>query len=173
PPFLVRALLGWLGGRSAADLTVVWSAGTRRFTRLERVGVVWLCAFAPALGWRFGVGHPAVVIGMLPFATFVALLTAAAARTMTVTIVAGCIVATVLRLLHVSSQLVVYSAVFGLPIAVGLWLALGGHKRLLALPALVMLSAFLLALPALWGILVQARSSDSPRVLGETNITYS
>ena len=45
---------------------------------IERVAVIWLCTFAPALGWRFGVGHPALVIGLLPFAATFTLVAASA-----------------------------------------------------------------------------------------------
>lgn len=169
---MVHALLGFLGCRAAADLSVVWSEGGRRLTLLECVAAVWLCAFAPALGWRFGVGHPALVIGLLPFAAALALLVAAAARTPTVTLVAASAVAVVLGLLHVGQQLLVYGALFGAPLLLGLWVSLGGSWRCLALPTLVAVGAFLIALPAFWGIMAQARSSDSPRVLGATSVTY-
>jgi hypothetical protein len=171
--FIVQALLGWLGCRAAADLTLVWSSGARRFSQLERVAVVWLCAFAPALGWRFGVGHPYYVVGLLPFAACLALVAATAARTATITMVVASIVGSILGVLHVGQQLVVYGAVFGIPLLSGAWISLGGRWHRLALPALVMLGAFFLALPALWGILAQGRSSDSPRVLRETSVTYS
>lgn len=169
---IVHALLGFLGCRAATDLTVVWSGGARRFTLLECVAGVWLCAFAPVLGWRFGVGHPALIIGLLPFAAALALVVATAARTPTLTLVTASAAALVLGLLHVGQQILVYGAVFGAPLLLGVWVSLGGSWRRLALPALVAIGAFLIALPAFWGILAQARSSDSPRVLGATSVTY-
>jgi hypothetical protein len=170
--FIVQALLGFLGCRAATDLTAAWSGGGRRLTLLERVATVWLVAFTPALGWRFGVGHPALVIGLLPFAAALALLIAAAARTPTATLVAVSTAAVALGVLHVGHQLLVYGAVFGAPILLGAWISLGAPWRRLALPALVVIGAVLLALPSFWGILAQARSSDSPRALGGTSVTY-
>ena len=171
--FIVHALLGFLGCRAAADLTLAWSDRVRRLTVSERVAVVWLCAFAPVLGWRFGIGHPAVVIGLLPFAAALVLIIASASGTHTISMVVVTTAALVLGLLHVSQQLVVYSAVFGGPVLLGIWIGLGAAWRRLALPALVAVAALLIALPALWGILVQGHSSDSPRVLGGTMVTYN
>jgi hypothetical protein len=170
--FVVQALLAVLGCRATADLAAIWSGGGRRLTLVERVAVLWLCGFAPVLGWRFGVGHPALVIGLLPFAAALALLGATAARTATLTLVAASTAAVVLGLLHVGQQMLVYAAVFGAPVLLGAWISLGAPWRGLALPALVGVGAVLMALPAFWGILAQARSSDSPRVLGTTSVTY-
>jgi hypothetical protein len=169
----VHALLGFFGCRAATDLALVWSDGRRRLALLESVAAVWLCAFAPVLGWRFGVGHPAVVVGLLPFAAALVLVAAAGARTPTLTVVAVSAAGCVLGVLHVGQQLVVYGVVFGGPILIGVWISLGRSWRSLALPALVVIGAFLIALPALWGILAQGWSSDSPRVLGVTSVTYT
>src|SRR3989454_116847 len=127
--FVVQALLGFLGCRAAADLALVWSGGTRSFTLLERVAVVWLCAFAPVWGWRFGVGHPAVLIGMLAFAAALTLVIATAARTPTLTLVAACTAPLVLGLLHTGQQLLVYGVVFGGPLLLCAWISLGGAWR--------------------------------------------
>ena len=170
--FVVQALLGFLGCRTVADVTAAWRESGRGLTVLERVAVIWLCAFAPALGWRFGVGHPYMVVGLLPFAAALALLVAPSAGTPTLTLVAATTVAVTLGLLHVGQQLVLYAAVFGAPILLGAWLTLGADWRRLSRAGLVVVGALLIALPALWGIVAQGYSSDSPRFLGGPSITY-
>jgi hypothetical protein len=50
--FTVQALLGFLGCRAAADLTMVAGGTPRALTPIGRLGVIWLCAFTPALAWR-------------------------------------------------------------------------------------------------------------------------
>jgi hypothetical protein len=171
--FIVQGLLAYLGGRAATDLAGAWTGGARRPRVPERIALVWLCAFMPALGWRFGVGHPALVIGLLPFAAALALVTAAAARTVTAVLVAAAAASVVLGLLHVGQQLIVYAALFGTPVLLGVWLTLGAPKRRLVVPGLVLAGATLMALPGLWGLLVQASSTDSPRLLGGAAVTYS
>ena len=52
--FLVQALLAFLGCRAAADLCVVGGRAPLQLPRLARIGIIWLCGFLPALGWRLG-----------------------------------------------------------------------------------------------------------------------
>ena len=76
--FTVQALLGFLGCRAAADLTTVAGGTPRALAPIGRLGVIWLCAFTPALAWRLGFGHLNLVVGLLPFAAALALVAAAA-----------------------------------------------------------------------------------------------
>jgi hypothetical protein len=55
--FTVQALLSFLGCRAAADLACMRDAAPRPLSLMGRIGVVWLCGFAPILGWRSGWGH--------------------------------------------------------------------------------------------------------------------
>ncbi len=168
----VQALLGFLACRAVGDVAAVWSDGARGLAWLERLGVVWLCAFAPALGWRFAYGHLNLVMGLLPFAAALTLVAAAAGRTATVTLVTLTTVAFVLGLLHSGQQIVVSGAIFGAPVLAGAWISLGGAWSRLVAPGLVVAGGFLIAWPAFWGMLAHARSSDAPRALGEATVTY-
>ena len=170
--FAVQLLLGVLACRAAADVAAAWSGGARRLTWLERLGAVWLGAFAPMLAWRLGYGHLNLVVGLLPFAAALALVAAAAARTVTATLVALTAAAVVLGLLHSGQQIVVSGVVFGGPVLIGAWISLGGRWPRLAAPALVAAGAFLIALPGFWPMLSHARSSDAPRALGQVTVTY-
>jgi hypothetical protein len=170
--FIVQALLGFLGCRATQDVAAAWSGDARRLLWLERLGTLWLCAFAPALAWRLSYGHLNLVTGLLPFAAALALVVAAAARTVTVTLVALAAAGFVLGLLHSGQQIVVAGVVFGAPVLAGAWLSLGGSWRRLAPLALVPVGAFLIALPGFWGMLAHARGSDAPRALGEATVIY-
>jgi hypothetical protein len=168
--FVVQALMGFLGVRAASDLATAWGARMGWVTRL--IGVV-LVAFMPALGWRLGYGHLTLVVGLLPFMAGIALLAAACTGTVTILLGLAALLALYCGILFTGHQLVLYGAVFGAPILFGLWWSLGRRSRALAVPACVAGVAMLLALPSFLPVLAHARSSDSPRALGRTQITYS
>jgi hypothetical protein len=170
--FTVQALLAFLGCRAVVDLSMVSGGAPRALTPIGRIGAISVAGFAPVLAWRLSFGHLNLVVGLLPFAAALALLAAAAARTSTMTLAAVGATAFVLGLLHAGQQLVVYGAVFGAPIIIGLWWSLRGEWRRLAPPALITVGAFLVALPAFWSVLAHARSSDAPRLLGTATVTY-
>jgi hypothetical protein len=73
--FTVQARLGFLGCRGAADLTMVAGGTPRALTPIGRLGVTWLSAFTPALAWRLAFGHLNLVVGLLPFAAALTLVT--------------------------------------------------------------------------------------------------
>jgi hypothetical protein len=168
--FVVQALLGFLGVRAASDLAQAWGARASWAARL--IGIV-LVAFTPALGWRLGYGHLTLVVGLLPFVAALALLAASCAGTATIALVLVALLSLYTGILFTGHQLVLYGAVFGAPILLGLWWSLGRRPRALAMPVLLGVAALLLALPAFAPVLAHARSSDSPRALGHTRITYS
>ena len=170
--FIVQALLAFLGCRAAADLTALGDGPPRDLTPIGRIGVIWLCGFAPVLAWRLAFGHLNLVVGLLPFAAALALVAATAARTLTLSLGGVSAAAFVLGLLHAGQQIVVYGAVFGAPIMLGLWLSRGGPWRRLYSPVLITIGAFLVALPAFWGVLAHARGSDAARPLGTAIVTY-
>src|SRR4030095_7463152 len=136
------------------------------------LAVLWWCASPRRRGWRLGFGHLNLVVGLLPFAAALALVAAAGARRVTLTLGALSAAAVVLGLLRAGQELVGYGAIFGAPILLGLWLSLGGMWRSLTSPVLVTVGAFLVALPAFWGVLAHARSSDAARSLGTAMVTY-
>jgi len=170
--FIVQALLAFLGCRAAADLTALGDGPPRDLTPIGRIGVIWLCGFAPVLAWRLAFGHLNLVVGLLPFAAALALVAATTARTLTLSLGGVSAAAFVLGLLHAGQQIVVYGAVFGAPIMLGLWLSRGGPWRRLHSPVLITIGAFLVALPAFWGVLAHARGSDAARPLGTAIVTY-
>ena len=186
--FLVQSLLGFLGCRVMMNLAAGWAdiaqasspRGARvgsaspsgRTTLVERAGMVCLCAFAPSFGWRVGFGHLNIMVGLLPFAAILALVSSAATRRTTVVLVAVAALSCTTGMLFSGQQMIVYSVVFGTPILLGLWLGLRGNWRDLAIPLLTAAGAILLALPGSWPMFCHARSSDAPRGLGDAVVTY-
>jgi hypothetical protein len=165
--------LAFLGTRAAADLASAWRSGPRRLTWVERAASVWLCAFAPYLGWRIGYGHLNLLVGLLPCQAGLALLAAAATGTTSLTLVAVSAAAMVLGLLFTGQQVLLYAVVFGAPVFLGAWLSAGGALRRLAIPVLVTAASFLICLPGFWGMLEHARGSDASRAPGRESVTYS
>ena len=170
--FVIQAIIAFLGVRTATDLAATWSPGPRA-SGLERAAGVWMCGFAPVLAWRLGYGHHTLVVGGLPFLAAAALLVAAGAGTVTVTLVIVATAALVNGILFTGHQMVLYGAVFGGPILLGLWKSSGGRPRTLLAVALACLAALLVALPGFWGVLVHAGGTDSLRALGRMRLTYA
>jgi hypothetical protein len=171
--FLIQIVIAFLGVRTAQDLIAVLAPESRSATWPERAAGVWMCAFAPALGWRLGYGHHTLVVGGLPFLVAVALVAASGAGTLSVTLLLVATAALVNGVLFTGHQMVLYGAVFGGPILLGLWLTCGGRGRDLRVPALAALAAFLMAVPGLWPVFAHAAGSDSLRTLGRMDLTYS
>lgn len=171
--FLLQSVIAFLGVRAAVDLAIAWSGRELRPGFALRLAGVWACAFAPVLGWKIGAGHQTLVTGMLPFLAAFALVVAAGAGTASATLVIVAAGALAGGVLFTGHQMVVYGAIFGGPILFGAWWALGRRPQDLALPATAVLGAGLLALPALWGVLAHAFSTDSLRAMRGMRITYS
>lgn len=171
--FLIQIVIAFLGVRTAVDLASVMATEPRPATWLERAAGVWMCGFAPALAWRLGYGHHTLVVGGLPFLAALALVAASGAGTVTVTLLIVATAALVNGVLFTGHQMVLYGAVFGGPMLLGLWLTCGGRPRALRVPALACVAAFLIALPGLWAVLAHAAGTDSLRRLGRMELTYA
>jgi hypothetical protein len=171
--FLLQAVIAFLSFRAATDLAHGWLGSRPRLGWLLRLAAVWLCGFAPVLGWRLGNGHQTLIAGMLPFLSALSLLAAAAVGSGSAVLTLVAAGAAACGLLFTGHQMVLYGAVFGGPILLGLWLSSGRRVALLLRPALALLGTFLIALPSLWGPLAHAFSSDSLRALTGLDIVYS
>ena len=171
--FLLQVVIAFLGVRAALGLAAAWSGRDVRAGLLLRVAGIWACAFAPVLGWKIGAGHQTLVTGMLPFLAAFALVAAAGSGTASATLTVVAAAALVGGVLFTGHQLVLYGAIFGGPILLGAWWALGRRPRDLVLPASTVAGAAVLAMPALWGVLAHAFGTDSLRAMHGMRITYS
>ena len=93
-------------------------AGPRTLTLAERIAAVWICGFAPVLGWRLAVGHENLLLGLLPLLVTIALLWCARARTLSVTLLVLGAFAASSGISGLGTQSLVYSAVFGTPLVI-------------------------------------------------------
>jgi hypothetical protein len=109
----LQALFGFFGGVLVEALVMSWAK--RELTWPERISAVWLCAFVPALGWRFAYGHENLMLGLLPYAAITAVWWAARADTLSVTALFACVLAVAEGVSGLGPQTLVYSAVFGAP----------------------------------------------------------
>lgn len=171
--FFVQVLIAFLGVRAATDLATTWRAAPVHLGWMLRVAGVTACAFAPVLGWRLGYGHLTLVTGTLPYLAGLALIAAAGAGTMGLVLIGAAALAVINGVLFTGHQMVLYGAVFGGPILLGLWASPGRRTRSLALPGAIFAGALLIALPEFWGVLRHALGSDSLRTLRGMDITYA
>ena len=171
--FLLQVVIAFLGVRAASSLAAAWSGLEARPRLLLRLAGIWACAFAPVLGWKIGAGHQTLVTGMLPFLAAFALVVAGGSGTASATLTLVAAAALTGGVLFTGHQMVLYGAIFGAPILLGAWWALGGRPRDLLLPATLVVGAGLLAMPALWGVLAHAFGTDSLRAMHGMRITYS
>lgn len=171
--FLVQVTIAFLGVRAATDLARAWRRSPVRLGWILRACGVVACAFAPVLGWRLGYGHLTLVTGTLPFLAALALIAAAGAGTLGLVFLVVAAVAIVNGLLFTGHQMVLYGAVFGGPILIGLWASLGRRWRDLGVATAAVAGGFLLALPEFWGVLRHAMGTDSLRTLRGMDLTYS
>ncbi len=149
--------------------------GAFRLSVAQRIAAIWLCGFAPVLGWRLAYGHENLLLGLLPSYTAVALLWAARAGTLSATALGFAAFAVFTGLSSYGAQTIVYGAVFGAPVALVAALDAPrgqrwGRPQWIATAALA--AGVLIALPRLAGMIHHAVSDDAPRGLGD-QVTYS
>ena len=183
--FFAQALYAYLAAVSArAFYTLLHppvaseqTTTARHFSWSVQLTIAQSAAFVPVLGWRIGYGHLYILLGALALPAACALILLARARQLTIT---SCVVA-VLTLLHafphVGQQPVLYGAVFGLPLVLGLVLRRGLAARELLddlTPlTLALLGALLCSVPVLTGLIAEFASSDAPRGMLHESFTYS
>jgi hypothetical protein len=166
---------GFLGVKAIEALVTTWSGAVRRLSPIERIIAIWACGFAPVLGWRLALGHENLVMGLVPFVAAITLLLAARAGTSSVVTLAFAAFAVLDGLSGPGQQLVIYSAIFGLPLLVAVILDAPRGTRW-GTPQWVVVAtlgaALLVALPRVAGMIAHAMGPDAARGLAET-VTYS
>lgn len=167
---------GFFGIKAIEAMIAQWMRTPRfRLSAPQRIAAIWLCSFAPVLGWRLAYGHENLLLGLLPVYTAIALLWAARAGTLTVVALgfAGFVVCNGVS--GLGPQTLVYSAVFGAPLVVA---TIAGAPRGARwgrpqwAVAGVMVASVLVMLPRLAGMIDHALGEDASRGLGDA-VVYS
>jgi hypothetical protein len=162
---VLQALFGFFGGVLVEALVGVWTSGARSLTWPERISVIWLCAFVPALGWRVAYGHENLILGLLPYAAITALWWAARAGTLSVTALLAGVLAVAEGISGLGPQTLVYSAVFGAPFFVA---SVPGTRwgRAQAAIGLAVVAGVLLVLPRVASMFHYQLGDDAGRGVG-------
>ena len=125
------------------------------------------------MGWRVGYGHLTLLVGLLPFLAVLALVSASAAASRNRFLVAVGGLTVALSLPFVGQQIVLYGALFGLPLLAAVHVTGGRPLRSLAVPGLAALSACCSRRRGTGPMLEHAWSSDALREMGGESVTYS
>ncbi|HEX3480678.1 MAG TPA: hypothetical protein VHT91_36925 [Kofleriaceae bacterium] len=145
-----------------------------RLSVAPRIAAIWLCSFAPVLGWRLAYGHENLLLGLLPLYTALALLWAARAGTLSGTALGFAAFVVFNGVSGFGAQTLIYSAVFGAPLVVVTVLDAPrgqrwGRPQWAAAAALA--AGVLVALPRLAPMIHHAFGADATRSVGDA-VTY-
>jgi len=163
---------GFFGIKGIEALVARWSnSDAFRMSAPQRITAIWLCSFAPVLGWRLAYGHENLLVGLLPLYAGISLLWAARARMLSVTSVVFAAFVVFNGVSGLGPQTIVYSVVFGGPlVVVTLFDAPSGERwrRPQWIVAGVLVAGVLVALPRLVGMIHHAFGEDASRGFGES-----
>jgi hypothetical protein len=140
-----------------------------RLSPVHRVIGVWLVAFAPVLGWRLALGHENLLLGFLPLFVVVSLLWQSRDGRPSVVALVLASIAVFHGVSGLGAQGLVYSAVFGLPIAIASALPIlrTGSRRALWGSLVAVAAGIAFALPRIASMIAHAVGDDTTRGLGE------
>jgi hypothetical protein len=165
---------GFFGIQAIEALVTRARGAAFRMSIAQRIAAIWLCGFAPVFGWRLAVGHDNLLLGLLPLYTALALLWATRAGTPSATALGFAAFVVFNGVSGLGPQTLVYSAVFGAPVAiVALLDAPRGERwgRPQWMAAAALAAGVLVALPRFAGMIHHAVGDDATRSLGEA-VTY-
>ncbi len=170
--FFLQLCFAFFGLKSIEALT------SSSLTWPQRIVTIWICGFAPVLGWRLAIGHENLLIGLLPLVATISLLWSSRTARPSVTALLFAAFAVANGVSGLGPQTVIYSVVFGLPLFVATIAMLRaaprgsrwGISQWVVVGAVV--AGVLVALPRLVGMIDHALGDDASRSLGEA-VTYS
>ncbi|HEX7841651.1 MAG TPA: hypothetical protein VF469_29480, partial [Kofleriaceae bacterium] len=171
----VQLAFGFFGEKAIEALVARARGAAFRLSVAQRITALWLCSFAPVLGWRLAYGHENLLLGLLPLYATLALLWAAQARTLSATALVFAAFAVWNGVSGLGPQTLVYSAVFGSPLVVVAILdAPRGERwgRPQWIVAAALAAGVLVALPRLVGMIHHALGDDASRGFGDS-VIYS
>jgi len=189
--FFIQTCIAFLGSHAALSLYFLWNqpehdgpgekAPDPSNFWFIRIGLVWLFAFAPVIGWRLCYGHYFLITGSFFFFSTVALYAAALTDRISYPLILIATLANIHFLTASGFQGVAYTAVFGCPIILGLFLPpLLNLKREsksqlkgLVVATAVLVAGVLLNFRHFAGLLDHSLGSDASRTLNGESVIYS
>lgn len=167
---VLQIFVAFFGIKTAEALASTWSGEPRTLTLVERVLAVWLCGFAPAIGWRIAVGDDHLILGLLPFLAVTTLAWSARAHTLSITSVLVAAAGVAHGVSGIGAQSVVYGAAFGAPIVIAACARRWTRGEWVVLAAV--LGGVLVVLPRLLSLAAYSVGSDAARAVGDS-VAYS
>lgn len=148
-----------------------------------KTALVWLLAFSPLLAWRLGMGHLNLVLGLLVVLTVFSLSLWYCQGAVSITFAAVALWALVNSIPSFGQQIIVYAAVFGLPLIAAVFIPdrKTGFKgpaasRLWVAPGLgagFFVIGLCLTMPMFAGMISNATGDDATRALNKASVIYS
>lgn len=178
----IQIVFGFLAWHTVTSLTRLLGAGGgddgwKTSETIGNLGMAWLLAFAPEIGWRLGHGHYNLILGLLPFLSAATLVAAWFSGRLSFTVLVTAGIAVALGIPTAGQQSVFYSALFGGPLLViAVIHGVRSYRPPLVLAgaaALMLIAGVGWSLPRFAGLLDQAFSGDAGRSVGGPSLLYS
>ncbi len=142
-----------------------------------KVALILTISFSPFLGWKLAYGHTAIILGTHAFYVAVALVLANKTKRLSMTLLFLSFVSLFQAYASIAQQVVVYAAVFGVPIILGAaainFQGWKNYIKELVFPFLIVVSVFLISMPRFVEMIQHALSSDAARVIGGKSMIFS
>lgn len=178
--FAIQSAFAFLTLQAARDLAILAAPNEEPSSSLTtRIGLATLAAFSPFLGWTLPYGHESHLLGAMFFLVFASLALSVAAQTFTALHALVCLGVLIHAIRGSGQQAVVYSVIFGAPIAIGGFFFVKNTLR--SKPAMTALlaafavpvAALCIALPGYWGMIANAMGTDFARSSSSGPVTFS
>ncbi|MEK7690169.1 MAG: hypothetical protein AAB425_04025, partial [Bdellovibrionota bacterium] len=176
----IQWITGWIAVRLACHLSPLVGGTLLDGSRISRAALFLLMAFSPLVGWKITHGHMFLLAGCWPWLVVLSLALGWLRGGLTLTEISLAVFAIYSAFTSTGQQSMVYSAVFGLPITLGLiGLAGRGAKSpvevlkaaTFAISAAIVGMVF--ALPRLLGMLLHAFGPDAARSASGESVIYA
>jgi protein O-mannosyl-transferase len=178
----IQLCLAFFGIRLALDLAAIWnpSSKPRGFSQFASI---LLLAFLPSMAWRIDRGHMNLALGSLVLLCGVTLAVALFRRTLTLSLLVVAILFLANTLPGSGQQAVLYSVVFGFPVAIALVLTAYWSRDSIQSTRgnlsssvwglfFIFFGVLLVCVPRFWSLYDFARSTDSARS-SSSSVIYS
>lgn len=173
----------FLGARIAIELACWFSTdparvrAIRTFSWIREASLVLLFGFLPVLAWRIPFGHQLIIIGYWALLGWILTFSAGMQRSLSFTVLAVVVLLDLHVFPVVGQQTLIYSAVFGLPVAAVLYwrgrrIEPRAANRHLLISTMIPVLALLASLPVLQLMIRFATSTEAMRGTASGSVIY-